>query len=165
MQVNELARATDTTPQIIRFYARIGLITPTERGSNGYRQFPSQAAQRVRFVKAAQATGLTLSVIQALLNNQTPGSDCCGATSRELRKRLAEITQVIEDLTALKERLAMLSTTWGSNGCGENGVEKCPKLFKNLVLVAGRVEPEDSGSIVDRARHRAVFSGTRSQAS
>ena len=34
MQVNELARATDTTPQIIRFYARIGLITPTKRGAS-----------------------------------------------------------------------------------------------------------------------------------
>lgn len=164
MQVNELAKATNTKPQAIRFYARIGLITPIERESNGYRRFPSQAVQRIRFIKAAQAVGLKLSVIQALLNKQRPGPDCCGVTSHQLRKRLEEITQAIENLTALKERLARLLSMWGTNGCAENGIDKCPKLFQNLALVAPGDEPEEPGSILARTQRSAAFPSAGGQA-
>ncbi len=155
MQVNELAKATNTNPQTIRFYARIGLITPIERECNGYRRFPSRTVQSIRFIKAAQAVGLKLSVIQALLDKQTPGPDCCGVTSHQLRKRLEEITQAIENLTVLKGRLARLLSMWGASGCGENGIDKCPKLFRNLALVAPGDEPKEPGSIAS-VRHLAA---------
>lgn len=134
MQIKDLAKATNTKPQVIRFYARAGLTIPTARRCNGYRRFSPQTVQKIRFIRAAQMIGLKLSVIQDLLAQQTPGPDCCGVTAAHLRQRLEEITHAIEKLTVLKEHLTKLSSNWVPSGCSEKGIEKCPKLFKDGAL-------------------------------
>lgn len=159
MHIKDLAKATNTKPQVIRFYARAGLIIPTARRCNGYRQFPPQTVQKIRFIRAAQTIGLKLSVIQDLLARQTPGPDCCEVTSTHLRQRLEEVTHAIENLTALKEHLTRLSSMWVASGCSEKGIETCPKLFKDWAL-RHENPPDELVTIVRWPQRRVISPNT-----
>ena len=155
MQIKDLAKATNTKPQVIRFYARAGLITSTARQCNGYRHFSPHTVQKIRFIRATQTIGLKLSVIQDLLARQTPGPGCCGVTSTHLRQRLDEITQTIEKLTVLKDHLARLSSKWVPSGCSEKGIEKCPKLLEDWAL-RHENPPHEPAAIVRGPQRRVI---------
>ena len=76
MRIGELARRTGTTTKTIRYYEEIGLLPAPDRASNDYRDYSEAAVDRLKFVRDAQATGLTLTEIGSILDlAQRRGSD------------------------------------------------------------------------------------------
>ena len=67
MIVQEIAKQTGISPQVIRYYARIGLLEPKRNPMNGYRQFGDRDVQRLQFIRLAQELGYTLKDIKAML--------------------------------------------------------------------------------------------------
>lgn len=104
MQIGELALATGLSRDTLRFYEKRGLLTARRRG-NGYRDYPPEAADWLRYVRTAQALGFTLSEIEAglpLLANP----EQAGAELREaLRRKVAEIDARIAALGSLRAGL------------------------------------------------------------
>ena len=68
LTIGELARQTGTTPKTIRYYERIGLLPPAQRGSNQYRYYHSDQIHQLRFIRRAQGLGLTLAEIGQLID-------------------------------------------------------------------------------------------------
>src|SRR5262249_42122032 len=66
--IGQLARATGVPTSTVRYYERMGLLRPSGRTSGNYRVYGEEALERVRFIRAAQATGFTREDITALLN-------------------------------------------------------------------------------------------------
>lgn len=66
MQIGELAKAAEVPAKTIRYYEDIGLLPHPPRTEGGYRRYGPEAADRLRFIRKAQALGLTLSEIREL---------------------------------------------------------------------------------------------------
>jgi DNA-binding transcriptional MerR regulator len=104
MRIGELAAATGLSRDALRFYEKRGLLVPHRRG-NGYREYPPEAVDWLRYLRTAQALGFTLSEIEAGMPMlASPGAS--GAQLREaLRNKLADIDARIAGLTALRADL------------------------------------------------------------
>jgi len=61
MRVGELAATGGVTAKTVRYYEELGLLAPPRRLANGYREYGPDAVDRLRFVRDAQAAGLTLA--------------------------------------------------------------------------------------------------------
>lgn len=72
--VNDFARFSRTTSHTLRYYDKIGLLSPVSRGENNYRYYHSGQIARVNLIRTFQALGLTLDEINGLKDNLTPES-------------------------------------------------------------------------------------------
>jgi DNA-binding transcriptional MerR regulator len=122
--IGDLAGRCAVSRDTLRFYERERLLTPPPRSASGYRLYGEADAARVRFIRRAQATGLTLDDIRELLRVQqlwTPES--CRRVAKRLRERIAALDRKIEELTAFRTDLAQALAR-----C-EEGALSCPVIL------------------------------------
>ena len=67
VKIGELADLACVSAKTVRYYESIGLLAEPARTASGYRDYDSDAVQRLRFVRDAQATGLSLAEIASVL--------------------------------------------------------------------------------------------------
>lgn len=67
LKIGEVADRAGVNLQTIRYYEREGLLPEPPRLASGYRMFPQDAVQQVRFIKRAQELGFTLAEIKELM--------------------------------------------------------------------------------------------------
>lgn len=107
MKIGELAVASGVSRDTLRFYEKRGLIRPA-RGTNGYRDYPEEAAIIVSFVRMAQKLGFTLSEIGAELPALDGGSISQQRIVDILSGKLDAIDRRIADMQDLRARLATM---------------------------------------------------------
>ncbi|WP_406281362.1 MerR family transcriptional regulator [Nocardia sp. NBC_00881] len=66
MLIGELARRTEVSPRLLRYYEEQGLLEP-RRGAKGYRYYSDDAPARVRRIRELLTTGLSTDDIRGLL--------------------------------------------------------------------------------------------------
>lgn len=121
---SELARQGDVNLETVRYYERQGLLPKPPRTGAGYRQFPSDAVQRVRFIKRAQALGFTLAEIKELLALRIDPAGSCHDVESRARAKIADIEQRMIALKGMKRALSQLVAS-----CGDGTTSKeCPIL-------------------------------------
>jgi DNA-binding transcriptional MerR regulator len=112
MRVGELAASAGVSPDTVRHYERTGLLPPAARSANGYREFPEEALERLRVVRAALAVGFTIEELARVLRERQRG----GAPCREVRElaagKLAEIVRQQRELRELRRSLTALIEDW-----------------------------------------------------
>src|SRR5712691_3591575 len=97
-QIGELAARSGLTADTLRYYERLGLLSPPERTSGGFRVYPATALNRLRFIKQAQTVGLSLQEIRDLVSYTDRGGlkrcqrvrDLLGRKLADLNARLTE---------------------------------------------------------------------------
>ncbi|MEM7285771.1 MAG: heavy metal-responsive transcriptional regulator [Actinomycetota bacterium] len=109
MRIGELAERTGISAKTARYYESIGLLPEPERTPSGYRDYDHAAVDRVRFVRDAQATGLSLSEIASVLELKDAGSTSCRHTSELLHRHVADLDDQIERLQAARTELAAMA--------------------------------------------------------
>jgi DNA-binding transcriptional MerR regulator len=109
MRIGELADACGVTAKTIRYYESIGLLPEPERTSSGYRSYGRDAVDRVTFVRDAQATGLSLTEIQSVLELKDAGATSCDHTRSLIERHLRELDEQIERLQLARTELAELA--------------------------------------------------------
>ena len=72
--IGELAARTGMTPDALRYYERLRVISPVRRTTGGYRVYTGETIERLRFIKQAQLHGLTLAEIRELLQVDERGA-------------------------------------------------------------------------------------------
>lgn len=105
MQIGEMADATGLTRDTLRFYEKRGLLR-ARRSANGYRDYPPEAVDWLRYIRLAQSLGFTLMEIEAdlpLLANPDASADQLRVA---LERKLIDIDQRIAGLQALRGELA-----------------------------------------------------------
>ncbi len=117
MRIGELARRTGVPPKTLRFYESSGLIPPPPRTPSGYRDYPDECVERVRFVKTAQAAGFTLAEIRGILAHSDRGERPCGAVKRLIALRMEEVERKLKALEETRARLAELARGARSRTC------------------------------------------------
>ena len=91
MRIGEVARRTGVSTMTIRYYEVIGVMPRPPRASNGYRDYQTDAIERLSFVRDAQKTGLTLaesppswSYAATASPPASMSSSCCSGILRRL---------------------------------------------------------------------------------
>ena len=116
MRIGELAQRTGTTPKTLRFYEQAGLLPEPARSPAGYRDYDGAVVDRLRFVKAAQAAGLTLAEIRDVIATRDLSGPPCehvaallDAHAAELDVRIAQLSGLRAEVQRLRDRAGSLS--------------------------------------------------------
>ena len=120
MTIGALAKAAGVHVETVRYYQRIGLLTPPLRAHGTIRRYPQQSLQRLRFIRRAQQLGFSLEEVAHLL--ELGDSRYCAETRDMAAEKLAAINAKIADLAAMKQVLAELVTACGKR----SGARGCP---------------------------------------
>ncbi|HEY0453737.1 MerR family transcriptional regulator [Actinophytocola sp.] len=115
--VAELAAAAGVGADTIRYYERTGLIDPPPRTSSGYRRFPPETVDRLRFIQGCQRLGLRLRDIGDLLSIRDTGVCPCEPAETLLRRRITELNEEVARLTALRADLVHMVDALPSQPC------------------------------------------------
>lgn len=107
MKIGELSRQTGLAASTIRFYESKGLLKTVGRLSNGYREYPPDAAAILNIIINAQQTGFTLDEIKGILpaNSTNWKHDELIGT---LRKKLGDIESMERRLAESKANILSL---------------------------------------------------------
>ncbi|AEI10785.1 MULTISPECIES: heavy metal-responsive transcriptional regulator [Cellulomonas] len=115
MRIGQLAAASGVTTKAIRFYEKAGVLPAPARQASGYRQYDHGAIERLAFVRAAQAAGLTLrqitDVVSARENSGPPCQhvvDLLEQHAGSLERRIAELTALLAQVRRLGHRATTL---------------------------------------------------------
>jgi len=109
MRIGELAVAAGLPTKTIRYYETIGVLAPPSRTPSGYRAYDRNAIDRLRFVRAAQAVGLTLGEIRSIVALRDRGETPCAHVMDLITARAAEVDQRITELQRLRADLETLA--------------------------------------------------------
>ena len=120
--IARLAAAAGVHIETIRYYQRLRLVPQPPRPLGGIRRYTEVDADRLRFIKRAQAMGFTLAEIVNLLALQRRRS--CHATRELAATKLRLVDARIRELRGLRKELAGLIAD-----CDANTQEaKCPVI-------------------------------------
>lgn len=105
LTIGRLARAAEVNVETIRYYQRKGLIVEPVKPPDGYRIYPGEVIDRIRFIKRAQKLGFSLQDIVHLLEL---GDGHCNDVREQAEAKLAKIETQIKDLQAMRKTLKTL---------------------------------------------------------
>jgi DNA-binding transcriptional MerR regulator len=108
LTITEVASELGVRSDTLRYYERAGLITSAGRTPAGYRLYGEATVDRVRFIKAAQRSGLRLRSIAELLMISDSGNCPCGHTAGLVTQRIAEVEAELHRLELLRDNLVRL---------------------------------------------------------
>lgn len=109
MRIGEVARESGVPTKTIRYYEDIGVLPEPERADNGYREYGTETVDRLRFVRDAQATGLSLTEISSILDLRGRGETTCHHVIDLLERHLSDLDRHINNLRETRDHLAVLT--------------------------------------------------------
>jgi MerR family transcriptional regulator, copper efflux regulator len=123
LRIGNLAKRSGVNKETIRYYETLGLIPEPPRGVSGFREYPPEVVERVRFIKHAQTHGFTLKEIEEILlaDKETGAWNLKQLAARKLK----QIEQRLEELGRIKTLL----TTLMCQCSGEGSVSECPIMI------------------------------------
>jgi MerR family mercuric resistance operon transcriptional regulator len=109
-RIGDLAARAGVSVDALRYYERRGLLRPTGRRASGSREYPPEAAGRVRFIKRAQALGFSLAEVEELLRLRgDAGRAEAALAARDVAlEKIRDIDERVRQLQALHGALAGL---------------------------------------------------------
>lgn len=108
MKIGELARATQTQVETIRYYEREGLLPQTARTEGNYRIYGPAHAERLSFIRHCRSLDMTLDEVRTLLRFKDAPTDNCGAVNALLDQHIGHVAQRVRELRSLELQLKSL---------------------------------------------------------
>lgn len=125
MIVSELAKRCGIPAHVVRYYARIGLLTPIRNPGNGYKLFKQDDIARLHFIRQAQSLGFTLEEIQEIFQQGENGIAPCPMVRQTLTRRIEENRWHIQELLDKQQRMEQALRLWNEmpdQGCHDDSV-------------------------------------------
>jgi Cu(I)-responsive transcriptional regulator len=126
MKIGELARATATKVETVRYYEQIGLLPPPARTAANYRSYGSDHLARLSFIRRARDLGFALQAVRELLSLTDDKSQSCAAVDLIASAHLKDVDRKISDLSALRSELQRML-----GSCSQGTVAEC-KIIETL---------------------------------
>ncbi len=117
MRIGTAAKRAGVGVEAVRFYERQGLIRQPPRPiDGGFRSYPLETVDRIRFIRQAQDLGFSLKEIDELLSLRAdPLTDCADVRARASAK-LEDVKMKIARLAAIQSALRDLISACPGGG-------------------------------------------------
>lgn len=120
MKIGQLANATGTAVETVRYYERIGLLPQVARTAGNYRSYGQAEVSRLSFIRRARDLGFGLEQVRTLLGLADDCGRPCGEVDAIAKEHLDAVERKIADLTALRGELSSLIEQ-----CGRGTIADC----------------------------------------
>jgi MerR family mercuric resistance operon transcriptional regulator len=120
--IGQLAKAAGVPTSTVRFYERRGLLAPDARSESNYRAYNAESVERLRFIRAAQATGFSLKDIRGMLDLTYSEGPPCKEVAELITNRLVDVRERMKELRRVEKALSSALTSCcngGKDWCGE----------------------------------------------
>lgn len=107
-----LAKLADVPVFTIRYYTRVGLLSPVRNPANGYKMYREADVETLRFIASAKGLGFTLGEIEEILDHAAHGDTPCPMVREIVEKRIEENKQRIREMNRLQKRLEKAAGLW-----------------------------------------------------
>lgn len=125
MRIGELAGEAGVPAKTIRYYEELGLMPSPARTGSGYRDYDPSAVSRLRFIRSAQAMGLTLREIKRILDIRDGGRAPCEHVTALIERELEEVDERMAAMRRTRgelERLLARAATLDPADCDDSVV-------------------------------------------
>lgn len=112
MKVKELAKALNTTVDTVRYYSRIGFITPIKNPTNGYKMYGLKAQERLKFILSARQLDFSVDEIKKIMAVADTGNAPCPLVKGILEQRLEETEKQFQATLQLRKKLRDALFDW-----------------------------------------------------
>ena len=99
-KIGEISKLYNISSDILRYYEKIGLITPDMRGENGYRYYSQKQIWKLNNIRNLRNLGVSLDMITNFLNDRSMEK-----TKTVINFQLTKINEQLKKLHYLKEEL------------------------------------------------------------
>lgn len=123
LMIGDLAAATGTKVNTIRFYEETGLMRRADRTASGRRTYDVEDLKRLRFIRRARKLGFETKEIRSLLALSDRPEAPCGEVTAIALAHLTDIETRISQLTRLRDELHRVSRL-----CAGGSVAQCQIL-------------------------------------
>ncbi|WP_431470161.1 MerR family transcriptional regulator [Sphingosinithalassobacter sp. LHW66-3] len=119
MRIGELARATGTKAETIRYYEREGILPTADRTDSNYRDYSQNHLAALTFVRRARELGFSMAQVRELLALSDHDDKPCENVDQLVQQQLSEVDSKIADLTALREELGQMLQSCEADRIGD----------------------------------------------
>lgn len=131
-RIGEIAGQSGVTTYALRYYEKEGLLGKPQRTDKGYRLYPEDTVQKLRFLRKAQELGLTLTEIKKIMISSKEGlKPCCNLVRVLFEKKINEFDAKIKELQRMKRELEKHLAEWIPAGeAKRKAFAVCPQIEK-----------------------------------
>jgi MerR family mercuric resistance operon transcriptional regulator len=121
--IGELAKAAGVPTSTLRYYERSGLLKPDYRTGGNYRGYTPATLDRLRFIRAAQATGFSLHDVEEMLQLTHSDEPPCKELIALMKNRLDDVRARVKALREVERTLAA-----SLDECCKGGRDWCAEI-------------------------------------
>ena len=141
MKIGELAQATGTPVETIRYYEREGLLAAPARTQSNYRQYDASHVARLSFIRHSRALDMTLEEIRTLLRLKDEPAGSGEAVDALLDAHIGHVAERIRDLQRLQAELKDLRSRCDAAGASCGILDTLDHPARGTPAARGRVHP------------------------
>jgi len=119
MRIGELAKATVTKAETIRYYEREGILPAADRTTGNYRDYSNEHLATLSFVRRARGLGFSMSQVKELLTLSDNDDKSCSDVDQLVRQQLKEVNRKIENLILLRDELSQMLQSCEASRIGD----------------------------------------------
>ncbi len=108
LAIGKVAQQVGLQIETIRFYEKRGLIEDPPRSPSGYRRYPEEIVDRLRFIVSAKQLGFSLAEIEDLLKISGQSDPTCSEVETRLQEQIAAVEERIRALQRVSQTLTEL---------------------------------------------------------
>ena len=119
MRIGELAQATGTKAETIRYYEREGILPYADRTDSNYRDYSKDHLATLTFVRRARELGFSMAQVRELLALSDRDDKPCQDVDRLARSQIVDVQRKIDDLTAMRDELSRMLAACDTDKIGQ----------------------------------------------
>ena len=136
--IGKVAAAAGVSVQAVHYYERLGLLPRAQRTISGYRVYPPEIVERLRFIRQAQGVGFRLEEIREILRMKYAGHSPCNCVRNLLQRKLDEVEAQMAALSSFRRQLRSTLQRAGTlPRLSHQASAICP-LIENISSVRGK---------------------------
>ncbi|MBN9528104.1 MAG: helix-turn-helix domain-containing protein [Alphaproteobacteria bacterium] len=119
LSIGQLAKATGSKVQTIRYYEQLGLMPAPERSQGNQRIYGARHERRLAFIRHGRELGFPLDAIRQLLSLADQPDRPCAEADAIAQEQLAAVRSKIARLRALEDELERMVACCASGTIGD----------------------------------------------
>ena len=112
MKISEVSEITDISTHTLRYYEKVGLIYPIQKGKGGIREYTEQDVSRLKFIKCMRGADVPIESLKVYIDLYDEGGHTYEERMSILKKEYENMLQKQKDVEAgveyLKHKIEVL---------------------------------------------------------